>query len=99
MSVKIEVEGMQSRPVNRRGLMMIDLTCDMTTEQMFFAIQSMRESIACAKWGAWMEIWEEEIEAENASFPANPDEEHRQLQDRREAARQENMIADVELAA
>ncbi len=30
---------------------------------------------------------------------ANPDEEHQQLQDRREAARQENMIADIELAA
>ena len=31
--------------------------------------------------------------------PANPDEEHQQLQDRMEMARQENMIADVDLAA
>lgn len=56
--VKITVDMLEeSRPVARKNLMLLDLTCDMTESQMFQAIQSMRESCSSATWGRWMEQW------------------------------------------
>lgn len=63
--VKITVDMLdKARPVARGGLMLIDLTCDMTTAQMFQAIQSMRESVPGETWQGWMEQW-----VENEEFP------------------------------
>jgi hypothetical protein len=72
--VKITVDMLdEARPVARKGLMLIDLSCDMTTAQMFQAIQSMRESITSTTWGEWMKKWTEEdgsyLEVGKESFP------------------------------
>lgn len=53
---------------------------------------------ACELLGK-IEILKEELAELQFHIPANPDEEHQQGQDRREAARQENMIANLEWAA
>lgn len=67
--VKITVDMLdEARPVARKGLMLIDLTCDMTTAQMFQAIQSMRESITGATWDEWLGKWAGE-DKELAEYP------------------------------
>lgn len=59
--VKITVDMLdEARPVARKGLMLIDITCDMSKDQMFQAIQSMRERCGTTTWGEWLEKWAEE---------------------------------------
>lgn len=69
--VKITVDMLdEARPVARRGLMLIDLTCDMTEYHIFQAIQSIRESIPGTTWDEWMEKWaEEELSVDYIQFP------------------------------
>lgn len=69
-TVKITVDMLEeARPVARGGLMLIDLTCDMTTAQMFQAIQSMRESVTGETWQGWMEQWGEDEEFPHIAKP------------------------------
>ena len=67
--VKITVDMIdEARPVARGGLMLIDLTCDMTTGQMFQAIQAMRECVTGKQWLLWLDMWNGE-DCKDEEFP------------------------------